>query len=462
VIQIASDSSLTAFRYKNMYQASYWQYRSYLAGRRFIVSFNATPFNYNRALTKRYDYTQNIDVYREQQLLNSEASLSVNQNVTPTGGNFYVSSNLGRLQNLGTKTPLDYSITPVSIGFAQPLFGFNRFKWERKIEPLKFELAKRELISSIEELSMSAVDYFFNLAAAQMQLNLATRNLANSDTLYQYGQQRFAIAAITQTDLFSLRLDFINAQNALDNARKDAKQTNSAMASFLTVRAEQDIVLNIPFTVPELTIDADDALKKSYENNPDILSYKQQNLEVSRDLEQAKVNSRFSANLSASYGLNKNDTSLGSATSNLLNQQTVLVSVSIPILDWGQRRGQYNLARKQAEVRLATVKQNEIDFVQDIKNTVSNFNIQQKILKSASEADTLARLTYDMTKQRFLIGKSDINSLNLARSRQDQAQINYINELKKYWGYYYKIRKLTLYDYEKNNTLSADFDKLLQ
>ena len=67
-----------------------------------------------------------------------------------------------------------------------------------------------------------------------------------------------------------------------------------------------------------------------------------------------------------------------------------------------------------------------------------------------------------MTKQRFLIGKSDINSLNLARNRQDQAQINYINELKKYWDYYYKIRKLTLYDYEKNNALSADFDKLLQ
>jgi hypothetical protein len=117
VLQIASDSSLTAFRYKNMYLASYWQYRSYLAGRRPTVAFNATPFNYNRALTKRYDYAQNIDVYREQQLLNSEANLSVSQNFTPTGGNFYASSDLGRLQNLGTKTSLDYSITPVKHWF---------------------------------------------------------------------------------------------------------------------------------------------------------------------------------------------------------------------------------------------------------------------------------------------------------------------------------------------------------
>ena len=295
-----------------------------------------------------------------------------------------------------------------------------------------------------------------------MSLNLSYGETQQFKPFFGASMYESVVAAINQTDLYSLRLDFINAQNSLDNARKDMKQANSALISFLSLGIDQDIQLNIPFKVPELNIEAEDALNKSYGNNPDILSYKQQQLEVARDVEQAKVNSRFSANISASFGLNKNDTTLRSISSNLLDQQTIMVSVSIPILDWGQRRGQYNLVRKQAEVKLATVKQTEIDFTQDVKNTVNNFNIQQKIIKSATEADTLARLTYDMTKQRFLIGKSDINSLNLARNRQDQAQISYINELKKYWDYYYKIRKLTLYDYEKNNALSADFDKLLQ
>lgn len=453
VIRIASDSSLTAFRSKNMYLASYWEYRSFLAGRRPNIMLNTTPFDYNRALVKRYDFIQNIDIYRQQQLINSDVNFAINQNFTPSGGSFFVMSDLGRLQNINTKTPNDYSIMPVSIGFTQPLFGFNKFRWERKIEPLKFELAKRSLLSSIEEISISAVDNFFSLAAAQMQLQLAVRNLANADTLYQYGKQRFEIAAITQIDLFSLRLDYINAKNTMDNANKDLKLSNSALKSFMTMKGVELLNLNIPAQIPVLLIDADDAYTKSLSNNPDILSFEQQKLEVARDVDKAKKDSRFSANLSASYGLNKNDSTLNSITSNLLNQQNVKVTLSIPILDWGQRKGLYNLARKQAEVKLATVKQSEIDFEQDVKNTVNNFNIQRKIIASAAEADTLARLTYDMTKQRFLIGKSDINSLNLARTRQDQAQLNYINELKKYWSYYYKIRKLTLFDYEKQKAI---------
>ena len=453
VIRIASDSSLVAFRAKNMYLASYWEYRSFLAGRRPNIMLNTTPFDYNHALVKRYDYTQNIDVYRQQQLLNSDVNLAVNQNFILSGGTFFIMSDIGRLQNINTKVPDDYSIMPVSVGFYQPLFGFNKFKWERKIEPLKFELAKRSLLSSIEEISMIAVDNFFSLATAQMQLQLATRNLANSDTLYQFGKQRFDIAAITQIDLFSLRLDLINARNALDNATKDLKITSSALKSFMAMKGDQILDLNIPFQIPVLLIDAENAFAKSLTNNPDILSFEQQKLEVERDVDKTKKDSRFSANFSASYGLNKNDSSLHSIRSNLLDQQNVKVTLSIPILDWGQRRGLYNLARKQAEVKLATVKQTEIDFEQDVKNTVNNLNIQQKIITSAAEADTLACLTYDMTKQRFLIGKSDINSLNLARIRQDQAQLNYINELKKYWSYYYKIRKLTLFDYENQKDI---------
>ena len=46
--------------------------------------------------------------------------------------------------------------------------------------------------------------------------------------------------------------------------------------------------------------------------------------------------------------------------------------------------------------------------------TVSDFNIQQQLIASAEEALDLSILAYNETKQRFIIGKADINSLTFS------------------------------------------------
>ena len=57
-----------------------------------------------------------------------------------------------------------------------------------------------------------------------------------------------------------------------------------------------------------------------------------------------------------------------------------------------------------------------------------------------------------------MIGKADINSLTLSLNRQQEAQRNYISALQNYWLSYYKIRKLTLFDFSKGQSLLSTFD----
>jgi hypothetical protein len=52
----------------------------------------------------------------------------------------------------------------------------------------------------------------------------------------------------------------------------------------------------------------------------------------------------------------------------------------------------------------------------------------------------------------------DVNSMTLAQNRQQEAQQNYIRAQLNYWADYYKIRKLTLYDFESGVSLSDKFD----
>ena len=48
--------------------------------------------------------------------------------------------------------------------------------------------------------------------------------------------------------------------------------------------------------------------------------------------------------------------------------------------------------------------------------------------------------------------------MTLAQNRQQEAQQNYIQAQLNYWADYYKIRKLTLFDFESGFSLSDKFD----
>ena len=94
-IALANDSSLEAFRTKNMYLAGYWEYRTYKANRLPSLTLNMTPAQYNRDITKRYDSEQDLDIYRSQQSFYAYGNLAVRQNFDLTGGTFYLDTELG-------------------------------------------------------------------------------------------------------------------------------------------------------------------------------------------------------------------------------------------------------------------------------------------------------------------------------------------------------------------------------
>lgn len=457
-IALANDSSLSAFRYQNMYLSGYWEYRSYKAARLPSLSLNLTPAQYYRYITQRYDSQADIDVYREQQMFSAAAGLSLVQNFDLLGGTFYVDTQLDYLRNFGDVNSTQFSTVPFRIGYQQDLLGFNAFRWDRKIEPLKFEKVKKQFIYNSESVSEEAVNYFFSLAMAQADYRLAEDNLATADTLYAIGEQRQKIAAISQADLLTLKLDKVNARNTLKNAEITRKRAMSALATFLNLDKNTYIEIDLPSRPRYVDIPADRALLLAKENNPTYLEQRQNVLEAEREVDRTKKESRFNASVNASVGFNQVADNLGAAYRNLLQQDLVSLTVSIPLVDWGVRKGKYNMARNNLNVVKIAARQEEISLEEDVMMTVSDFNVQQDLIASASEALDLAELAYDQTRRRFIIGKADISSLTLSLNRQQEAQKNYIQALQNYWLNYYKIRKLTLHDFESGMSLSHRFD----
>lgn len=457
-IALANDSSLEAFRTKNMYLAGYWEYRTYKANRLPSLTLNMTPAQYNRDITKRYDSEQDLDIYRTQQSFYAYGNLAIRQNFDLTGGTFFLDTELGYMRSFGGSKYTQFTSVPIRLGYSQSLVGYNPFRWERKIEPLKFEKAKKEYIYNAEQVSEQVTNYFFALAMAQAEYDLAKENVASTDTLYRIGMQRLKIAAINRADLLTLKLDVVNARNTLQNATSSLKRAMFSLASFLNMEKNTEIRVSLPGRPQRLTIPVEEALQAAQTNNPEFLGLRQEVLEAERNVDKTKKESRFNASINASIGFNQVAEEFGEAYKRPMQQELVSVSVSIPLVDWGVRKGKYNMAKNNLNVVKTSARQSEISIEEEVIMTVADFNVQQDLVASAEEALDLAILAYNETRQRFIIGKADISSLTLSLNRQQEAQRNYISALQEYWLNYYKIRKLTLHDFASGFSLSEKFD----
>lgn len=453
-IRIATDSSLEAYRSKNVFLSGYWQYRTFRANRLPGLSLLATPAEYLRDITRRYDSEADRDVFRRQQSFYSGGSLSLSQNLDMTGGAFFLESSLSYLRYFGSDKYNQFNSIPVRIGYRQSTIGYNPFKWDRIIEPLKFEKAKKDLIYNVEAIAEQATQYFFNLAMAQAEYDLAKENASASDTLYRTGMLRQKIASISKADLLTLRLDALNAKNSLRNADIALKRAMSSLASYLNVDKNTSMRLSLPEKPVQVTIQPETALTIAREHNPSFLEMKQQVLEAEQVVDKTKKEARSDISIDARVGFNQVADNFRDAYRDPSQQQIVSLSVNIPILDWGVRKGKHNVAKNNLDVVKISARQKAVTIEEDVMMTVSDFNIQQDLIASAEEARSLARLAYQENRQRFMIGKADISSLSLALNRQQEAQRNYITALQNYWLSYYKIRKLTLYDFIAGGPLS--------
>ncbi|MFT6066016.1 MAG: outer membrane protein TolC, partial [Polaribacter sp.] len=136
-------------------------------------------------------------------------------------------------------------------------------------------------------------------------------------------------------------------------------------------------------------------------------------------------------------------------------QQSVSVSVGIPILDWGVSKSRRKLVEANKDLVNTNVEQDEQEFEQEIYLHTLNWQNQRSFLEIAKKAQEIALKRYEITKKRFILGKITITDLNIALQEKDRAALTYLNALEKFWTDYYTLRRLTLYDFIKNEKIEV-------
>ena len=461
VINIAKTQSPDALIAKHQLRASYWEFKTYRRSLLPSLSFEGTIPSLNRAF-KTYTTSSGAEEYINQSYTSYSGNLRLNKVIGLTGGNIFLSSGLQRIDNFyDSTTTNNYLSTPINLGFRQPLFNYNPYKWNKQIEPLKYKSAKQNYLETVEDVSLTAVNYFFNLLSAQIEQRVAQVNVSNYDTLYKIAQGRYVSGKIAENDLLQLELNFLNAQSALENSNLALENATFRLKSFLRLKNEENIHLIIPQPDKFSKVAYELALQQAMENSSSIIDFERRLLESRANVNRAKSENGFNANLYAVFGLMGSAINLGDSYVKPNDQQQLSVSLEVPILDWGMRKGQVKMAESNADLVETSVEQERLDFSQNIFLQVSEYNMQQNQLIIAAKSDTVAAKSYKASKNRYLIGKISVTDLNIAQTEKDKATIAHIRALQTFWRNYFELRKMTLYDFYNQAPLEVDFDQII-
>ena len=458
-IALARTQSVDAAVALNELKTAYWEYRTFRADLLPEVNLTGTLPNYK----KSYSSYQNSDGtygFVRNNYLELSGDLSIDQNIWLTGGKLSLSTSLDYIRQFGGNGKEQFMSVPINLELTQPIFGVNKLKWNRRIEPVRYEEAKAAFISATEEVTRKTITYFFQLLLAKETLATARQNELNAEHLYKVAGAKREMGQISENEFLQLKLSALNAKAATTEAVSNLNANMFQLRAFLGMDENTKLEPVVPESAPDIRMEYNEVLSKALERNSFAQNIRRRQLESDYAVATARGDLR-SVDLFASVGYTGLDKEFTSAYNHLLDNQIVQVGVKIPILDWGKRRGKVRVAKSNREVVLSKIRQEQMNFNQDIFLLVEHFNNQAQQLSIAKEADIIAQQRYKTSIETFLIGKINTLDLNDAQNSKDQARQKHISELYNYWSYFYQIRSLTLWDFERDTELEVDFEEVI-
>ena len=459
-ITLARVQSVNAAVALNELKTAYWEYRTFRANLLPEVNLSATVPSYSKSYNS-YQQSDGSYTFVRNNFMQMSGELSIDQNIWLTGGTLSLNTSLDFMKQLDGFKDERYMSVPIALTLNQPIFGVNTFKWNRRIEPVRYAEAKANFLSETEEVTMTTINYFFNLLLAKENVNIAKQNLENAEKLYEVAKAKRKMGQISENDVLQLKLNVLNAQSNLTDYESSLKSNMFQLRSFLALSEDEELEPILPDTLPSIMVNYQDALDKALTNNSFAHNIRRRQLEADYEVAKAKGNLR-QISLFAQVGFTGTDQNFRGAYDPLKDNQIVEVGFRIPLLDWGKRRGQVKVAKSNREVIQSRLQKETMDFNQNLFILVEQFNNQRAQLDIADEADQIAQRRYKTNVETFMIGRISTLDLNDAQVSKDQARQKHINELFYYWYYYYQLRSLTLWDFEKNTNIDADFEAIIK
>lgn len=452
VVSMAKEKSIASRQAVTVKETKYWQWRTYRSNYQPQLALSGNFPGYSKTFTQVVQPDGTI-LFQSVHNDNSSLNLSFTQSIAATGGTIFGTTQLQRFDDFEGKTSL-YNGVPFGIGYSQPLWQFNSLKWDRKIEPLKFDESKQAYIESMEQISITASGYFFDLLIAQVNLQIAETNLSNTQNILRIANEKLDIGKISKNEILQLQLEQLKARKAVGIAKRDMQIATLNLRAYTGLPSTTKIDLALPPSSIHMKVVTEKVLAEAYANRSDAIAFVRRIAEAKRDVAKAKGDNGLNAVLTARLGYSNSAATVSKVYHNPQDQQLVQLDFTIPILDWGRSKSRTRTAEANQQFTQYAVEQDKQIFTQQIVTQVTLFDMMREQVVLTADADSIASEKYQIAKERYVLGNLSITDLSIAFQEKDQAKRDYISALRDFWGAYYQLRYLSLYDFENNEKIN--------
>ena len=442
----AQSEGLTARAARASRDAARARDRAFGAGLLPQLALTGTVPSYNRSITS----VNTVDgtVYVPQEQTDASANLALTQRIPYLGGDFFVNSTLARTdRETGSAANRTWSSTPMTFGIRQELFRPNRLRWDAAVQEFSAEIAERTYREQMEDVALTAANSFFDYYTARLGLQNAETNAAVNDTLYTLNKGRFEVGRIGENDLLQSELALLRAQAAVDGARLEHDRTLAALRLALNLPVGAPLEIVVPTEIPEVVADTAIAVAQALRNRASAVDLQLQETTARRRVAEARLGTGPGATLQASMGFNQTAPVFDEVYRDLRDAQRISLALSVPLVQWGGRSANIQAARLDQERTEHTGRQSREQIVQEAHFAALQLAQTRRSLAIAAKADTVGAKRFDVAKARYVIGRIGPDNLYQAQGEKDGALNSYLQALRSYWVAYYRLRRVTMYDF---------------
>ncbi|HTT67882.1 MAG TPA: TolC family protein [Gemmatimonadales bacterium] len=415
------------------------------------LSLSGTVPSYNRSIIQvpSQDSGHAVTLFLPEAQTTTALSLQLDQTLPLTGGSLFVSSSLTRNTVTGQSGLQQWSSVPFVVGLRQDIFRPNVAVWDHRVQNLQIEEQERAYREAMEDVALQTTGLFFAAYAARKNLDNAVTDAAVNDTLYRLNTGRFQVGRIGENDLLQSQLALLRARTSLDAARLEYERAIAQLRLGLGLPADRPLEVAVSPDVPDVEPDTALAVAEALRNASAVSDAALADVQARRSVTQAQLADGIGATLQASYGYNATTTGgWRQAYEQLADARQFTLAVQLPLWQWGA----HGAGVKAAEADRARVTdQNATTLEQlafDARFAALGLAQARRNVALLTVGDSVAGKRFEVAYNRYVIGKITIDNLYIAQQEKDAALVENVGGLRDYWLAYYRLRRLTLYDFE--------------
>jgi len=342
----------------------------------------------------------------------------------------------------------------LSLNLDQPLFTYNRTKLQLRELELALENAQLNYAIQLLSLEKMVTQAFYYVYQQQQSLDIASQAFQNMQQSYEVIKNKVDAGISAREEMFQAELnlattksDFENNQVTLENAKDDFKL-------LIGVNLFDDIMVLPNISVDTVQVDIAFAIDQGLASRMELRQREISIESTEFDLIQTKALNEFRGSLGLSVGLFGDNEKFGNVYQNPTDNESVSLSFTIPLWDWGERKSRIKATEASIETENISLEEEKNNITLDIRKVYRNLLNLQNQIGIAKQNVSNAQLTYDLNLEKYKNGDLTGMDLNIYQNQLSEKQLSYTNSLISYKLELLNLKIQTLYDFEKKEPVS--------